>query len=85
MFDISAGAAFLAGLVSFITPCVLPIVPPYLAYIAGVSFSELKGENTDGAVSRGVNRRVSDWAGLCVWLDALCRAGARQCSVSCRK
>jgi len=58
MFDISAGAAFLAGLVSFITPCVLPIVPPYLAYIAGVSFSELKGENTDGAVSRGVNRRV---------------------------
>ncbi len=58
MLDISAGAAFLAGLVSFITPCVLPVVPPYLAYIAGVSFAELKGETADAEQRRRVNRRV---------------------------
>lgn len=43
MLDIGFGAAFLAGLLSFVSPCVLPIVPPYLAYLAGVSFSELSG------------------------------------------
>ena len=41
MFDVSLAGALLAGLLSFISPCVLPIVPPYLAYIAGVSFSDL--------------------------------------------
>jgi len=44
MFDIGIGAAFLAGLISFVSPCVLPIVPPYLAYLAGVSFSELSND-----------------------------------------
>lgn len=58
MLDISAGAAFLAGLISFITPCVLPVVPPYLAYIAGVSFAELKGDTVDVDQKRRVNRRV---------------------------
>lgn len=33
--------AFLAGLISFISPCVLPLVPGYLSYIAGRSFDEL--------------------------------------------
>jgi len=58
MLDISAGAAFLAGLISFITPCVLPVVPPYLAYIAGVSFAELKGDADDENGQRRVHRRV---------------------------
>lgn len=58
MLDISASAAFVAGLVSFITPCVLPVVPPYLAYIAGVSFAELKGDVADVDQKRRVNRRV---------------------------
>ncbi len=39
--DVSAGGAFLAGLLSFVSPCVLPLVPPYLAYIGGVSIEEL--------------------------------------------
>ena len=34
--------ALLAGLVSFASPCVLPIVPPYLAYMSGVSMSDLQ-------------------------------------------
>lgn len=38
--DVSLGAAFLAGLLSFLAPCVLPLVPGYLAWLAGVSFQE---------------------------------------------
>ena len=40
--------ALLAGVVSFLSPCVLPIVPPYLAYMSGVSLGDLsegKGRN----------------------------------------
>ena len=33
--------ALLAGLLSFLSPCVLPIVPPYLAYMSGISVTEL--------------------------------------------
>lgn len=38
----SAIVALLAGLLSFLSPCVLPIVPPYLAYMGGVSMSDLR-------------------------------------------
>jgi cytochrome c-type biogenesis protein len=34
--------ALLAGVISFLSPCVLPIVPPYLAYMSGVSLGELQ-------------------------------------------
>jgi cytochrome c-type biogenesis protein len=46
MLDIGFGAALLAGLISFVSPCVLPIVPPYLAYLAGISFQELSDETS---------------------------------------
>ena len=39
--------ALLAGLISFASPCVLPIVPPYLAYISGVSVSDLSNNSKD--------------------------------------
>ncbi len=45
MLEVTFGAAFLAGLISFVSPCVLPIVPPYLCYLAGVSLEELTGED----------------------------------------
>jgi cytochrome c-type biogenesis protein len=40
--NISLGAAVLAGLISFLSPCVLPLVPPYLCFISGVSLDDLK-------------------------------------------
>ncbi len=54
MLDISFGGAAIAGLLSFLTPCVLPIVPFYLCYLAGLSMSELRGEQVmpDGAQRR---------------------------------
>ena len=36
--------ALLAGVISFLSPCVLPIVPPYLAYMSGVTLNEMSGE-----------------------------------------
>ncbi|WP_298975610.1 cytochrome c biogenesis protein CcdA [uncultured Roseobacter sp.] len=36
--------ALFAGVISFLSPCVLPIVPPYLAYMSGVSIGEMSGE-----------------------------------------
>ena len=35
--------ALAAGLLSFLSPCVLPIVPPYLAYMGGITVSEMQG------------------------------------------
>jgi len=40
MIDLSVSVAFIAGLVSFIAPCVLPIIPGFLAYLAGSSVEE---------------------------------------------
>lgn len=37
--------ALMAGLVSFLSPCVLPIVAPYLAYMGGITMNELSGED----------------------------------------
>lgn len=54
MLDVSLGGALLAGLLSFVSPCVLPIVPPYLAWLAGVSFEELKAEEPNTAQRRRV-------------------------------
>ncbi len=39
--DISTLIAFTAGILSFVSPCVLPLVPSYITYITGVSFKEL--------------------------------------------
>jgi cytochrome c-type biogenesis protein len=36
-------AAFVAGLLSFISPCVLPLIPGYLSYISGLSLDEMRG------------------------------------------
>ena len=43
--------ALFAGILSFLSPCVLPIVPPYLAYMGGVSVSDMRHE-------RAARRRV---------------------------
>jgi cytochrome c-type biogenesis protein len=39
--DINLVLAFVAGLLSFLSPCVLPLIPSYLSFVSGVSFQEL--------------------------------------------
>ena len=55
MIDISFAAAAFAGLLSFFTPCILPMVPFYLCYMAGLSMTELQG---DGTIAKGAQRRL---------------------------
>lgn len=54
--DVGYGIAFLAGLLTFFSPCVLPIVPAYLAYCSGVSLVELG--KADQALKRFYQRKV---------------------------
>lgn len=42
--DISILTAMMAGAISFLSPCVLPLVPPYLCYMAGVSVEDFRAE-----------------------------------------
>ena len=53
-FDVGYGAAALAGLLSFLSPCILPIVPFYLCYIAGLSFETLTEDTDNSAIRRKV-------------------------------
>lgn len=52
--SVSLFTAFVAGILSFISPCVLPIVPGYLSFISGVNVAELK----EGEKPAGLARRV---------------------------
>jgi cytochrome c-type biogenesis protein len=55
--------AFLAGLVSFLSPCVLPLVPAYLSYVTGLSAADLAADT----------QRVSDGPGTAVAVEAQSR------------
>ncbi len=60
MLDVTWGGAFLAGLISFVSPCVLPLVPPYLCFIAGVSLDELTQDgNSDGVATKVIGSAVA--------------------------
>jgi cytochrome c-type biogenesis protein len=55
MLEISLIGALAAGLLSFLSPCVLPMVPFYLSYMGGLSMAELRG---DGQIAPGAQRRL---------------------------
>ena len=63
MFDITLSGAAIAGLLSFLSPCILPIVPFYLSYLAGVGMNQIA---EDAEISGAVRRRA--------FLAALCFA-----------
>jgi cytochrome c-type biogenesis protein len=50
--SVSIGVAFLAGLVSFLSPCVLPLVPSYVTFITGMTLDELTVNGTVSARRR---------------------------------
>lgn len=51
--DLSYPTAILAGALSFLSPCVLPLVPPYLCYMAGVSADELRRGHVEDRAGYG--------------------------------
>ncbi|HUY12146.1 MAG TPA: cytochrome c biogenesis protein CcdA [Terriglobia bacterium] len=50
--QLSIPIAFLAGVVSFLSPCVLPLIPGYISMLSGVSMEELKGGGDAALVQR---------------------------------
>lgn len=55
MFEVSILSALLGGLLVFFSPCILPIVPFYLSYMAGASMAEIQ---SDGTLAPGLRRRA---------------------------
>jgi cytochrome c-type biogenesis protein len=55
MFDVTYMGAAIAGLLSFLSPCILPIVPFYLSYLAGVGMNQI---SADAPVTPAVRRRA---------------------------
>ncbi len=51
-------AAFIAGLLSFVSPCVLPLIPGYLSYISGVTLEEMEGTGASAEAVAASRRRV---------------------------
>jgi cytochrome c-type biogenesis protein len=69
MENVSLFGAFIAGVLSFISPCVLPLIPGYLSFISGVSLEEMRGMPVAAgaaggtvAMSSGVNAALSNAA-----------------------
>jgi cytochrome c-type biogenesis protein len=54
MHDVSIPAALIAGLVSFLSPCVLPLVPPYLVYLTGATIDHVNNDESEQASKRAV-------------------------------
>lgn len=54
MNDVSVPAAVLAGLISFLSPCVLPLVPPYLVYLTGATIEHVANDESAKASRRAV-------------------------------
>ena len=52
--DVSIPAALIAGLVSFLSPCVLPLVPPYLIYLTGATIEHVANDESTQASKRAV-------------------------------
>lgn len=54
MSQISIGIAFIAGVLSFLSPCVLPLIPGYISFLSGLSLDELRG----GAQKRKILKKA---------------------------
>ena len=52
MLDVTLWGALVAGLLSFLSPCILPIVPFYLSYLAGVGMNQISADATIDSVVR---------------------------------
>ena len=55
MLDVSVWSAFIGGLIVFFSPCILPIVPFYLSYMAGTGMSVL---SENGELPAGVRKKA---------------------------
>jgi cytochrome c-type biogenesis protein len=62
--ELSVATAFLAGLVSFVSPCVLPLIPAYLSFLTGSSLEELRAEQNAQGRARVIGHALAFIAGF---------------------
>ena len=76
---VSILTAFLAGILSFLSPCVLPLVPPYICFITGSSLDELtqKGATRTGRTMLGALLFVAGFTTVFVLLGATASAASQ--------
>jgi len=65
--EIGILTAFLGGVISFLSPCVLPLAPPYLAYLGGTTIDRISGEGAEP--EPGLARHV--FASACFFVAGL--------------
>jgi cytochrome c-type biogenesis protein len=68
---VTAGIAFLAGLVSFVSPCVLPLVPAYLSLLTGESLEDLRAETASAARAQTLAHAIAFVLGFSIVFVAL--------------
>src|SRR4029077_13661520 len=75
MNDVSIPAALIAGVISFLSPCVLPLVPPYLIYLTGETIGHVANDETVSSSNRAVlisaAMFVLGFSTVCVALGAI--------------
>ena len=64
--NVNVLTAFLAGLVSFVSPCVLPLIPAYLSFLTGSSLEELKAQSDAASRARVMLHALAFVAGFTV-------------------
>ncbi len=69
--DLNILTAFLAGLVSFVSPCVLPLIPAYLSFLTGSSLEELKAQSDAASRARTMLHALAFVAGFTVVFMAI--------------
>jgi cytochrome c-type biogenesis protein len=74
MTDVSISAALVAGIISFPSPCVLPLVPSYLIYLTGATIEHVANDEAEAASKRAV--MISALAFVCGFSTVFVALGA---------
>ena len=69
--SVNVFTAFLAGIVSFVSPCVLPLIPAYLSFLTGSSVEELKAQSDAASRVRTMLHALCFVAGFTVVFMAI--------------
>lgn len=70
--------AMLAGLASFLSPCILPLVPGYLSYVTGLAGADLDSGQRRGRVIAGISLFIAGFAAVFITLIVLATSAAMQ-------
>jgi cytochrome c-type biogenesis protein len=73
--------AVLAGLASFLSPCILPLVPGYLSYVTGLAGADLDSGHRRGRVIAGISLFIAGFTAVFITLIVLATSAAMQLMV----